>query len=62
MRRRKPATTWVCCCAGPDRVSPALAPASRCRKKVLNYIWDNNWDPWEPTGGHDNNQYAGVDR
>jgi YD repeat-containing protein len=31
-------------------------------KKVLNYVWDNNWDPWDPNGGHDYNQYAGVDR
>jgi hypothetical protein len=41
---------------------PGAGPRIPLWKKVLNYIWDNNWDPWEPTGGHDNNQYAGVDR
>jgi YD repeat-containing protein len=31
-------------------------------KKVLNYVWDNNWDPWDPNGGGHNDNYAGVDR
>lgn len=31
-------------------------------KKVLNYIWDTGWDPYDPSGGSHGNAYAGVDR
>jgi hypothetical protein len=46
------------------RAAGSGAPGAGARiplwKKVLNYVWE--WDPWDPNGGHDYNQYAGVDR
>ena len=46
------------------RTAGSGAPGAGARiplwKKVLNYVWE--WDPWDPNGGHDYNQYAGADR